>query len=307
MEKVYNFYTLSASSEPDNIRYVGVTTKTVVQRFYRHKYCAKHPEKRGLPVHKWMYSHYEKLEEIIVKQIDSCSEEQWEDRERYWIQYYKDQGFELLNISEGGSGVITKEMRSLDSISRSAKGHEKAIIALNLDGSFYKEYCSTTQASNELKIGKSAINNVLSGRSKSSKGFLWVYKSEYDPNKNYSYNKIDKGTKVYQFDIDGKLLNVYPSKKYFEKLDGWSFNGLQSAIRHKTVYHDSYWSTEDHINIDEFEPYFIYVETDSLGNIIEYYREQKEICTKYNINAGIMCNIIKYNKNLPNGNLISKL
>ena len=307
MGKVYNFYTLSASNEPDNVRYVGVTTKTVTQRFYGHKYCAKYSEKRGLPVHKWMFSHYEKQEEIIVKQIDSCSEEQWEDRERYWIQYYKDQGFELLNISKGGNGVITKEMRSLDSIQRSIKGHEKAIIALNLDGSFYKEYSSATQASEELNIGKSAINNVLSGRSKSSKGFSWVYKSEYDPKKNYSYNKIHKGTKVYQFDINGKLLNIYPSKKYFEKLEGWSFNGIQSAIKHKTVYHDCYWSTEDHIDINDFEPYFSYVETSPTGNTIGYYREQKEICLKYNINSGTMCNIIKYNKSLPNGNFISKL
>lgn len=29
MEKIYNFYVLSASSELENIRYVGVTTKTV--------------------------------------------------------------------------------------------------------------------------------------------------------------------------------------------------------------------------------------------------------------------------------------
>ena len=100
-----------------------------------------------------------------------------------------------------------------------------------------------------------------------------MYKSEYDPKKNYSYNKIHKGTKVYQFDINGKLLNIYPSKKYFEKLEGWSFNGIQSAIKHKTVYHDCYWSTEDHIDINDFEPYFSYVETSPTGNTIGYYRE----------------------------------
>lgn len=29
MEKIYSFYVLSASSDAENIRYVGVTTKTV--------------------------------------------------------------------------------------------------------------------------------------------------------------------------------------------------------------------------------------------------------------------------------------
>lgn len=30
MEKIYNFYTLSVSSDAENIRYVGVTTKSVI-------------------------------------------------------------------------------------------------------------------------------------------------------------------------------------------------------------------------------------------------------------------------------------
>ena len=41
-------------------------------------------------------------------------------------------------------------------------------------------------------------------------------------------------------------------------MEGWSFNGLQSAIRNKTLYHDSYWSETNTINLDEYEPYFYY-------------------------------------------------
>lgn len=59
MQKIYTFYTLSTKSNSNDIRYVGVTTKTIDQRMYHHKYCAKHPNKRNLPVHKWMFSHYE--------------------------------------------------------------------------------------------------------------------------------------------------------------------------------------------------------------------------------------------------------
>lgn len=29
MEKIYNFYVLSASSDAENVRYVGVTSRTV--------------------------------------------------------------------------------------------------------------------------------------------------------------------------------------------------------------------------------------------------------------------------------------
>lgn len=32
-EKIYSFYTLSSSNDEDNIRYVGVTSKTINSRF----------------------------------------------------------------------------------------------------------------------------------------------------------------------------------------------------------------------------------------------------------------------------------
>lgn len=89
-----------------------------------------HPEKRGLPVHKWMYSKYEKGLDIIVQEIDSCEEKDWQDREKYWISFYKNGG-NLLNISEGGQGVIPKDARTLSSLERSAKAHEKAITLLD--------------------------------------------------------------------------------------------------------------------------------------------------------------------------------
>ena len=109
---------------------------------YHHKYCAKHSNKRNLPVHKWMFSHYEKGDDIIITKIDECDINCWEDKEKYWIKYYKDLGFDLMNVSEGGCGVITKEMREQTSIDRSSEKHKKSIIALHKDGTFYKEFDS---------------------------------------------------------------------------------------------------------------------------------------------------------------------
>lgn len=48
----YYFYTLTADSAPDKIRYVGVTTKTLNKRMCGHKYNATHGDKRNQPVHK---------------------------------------------------------------------------------------------------------------------------------------------------------------------------------------------------------------------------------------------------------------
>lgn len=48
----YYFYTLSDDSDPENIRYVGVTTRLLKQRLYGHRYNANKKEKRAQPVHK---------------------------------------------------------------------------------------------------------------------------------------------------------------------------------------------------------------------------------------------------------------
>lgn len=260
-----------------------------------------------MPVHKWMYSHYEKGENILVKQIDTCEECEWENKEKYWIKYYRDLGFDLLNISEGGKGVVTKEMRDKSSIERSAEAHCKIIIALNKDGSFYKEYNSIKEASEEMGVPRSAIGNALNGRSKSSKGFMWVYKDEYDSNKKYTYNPKSKAIPVYEFDLDGILLNKYPSLDYFDTLKGWSMNGVKTAIKDKRIYHDKYWSTDTSIEISEYEQFFYYQELDSKGNLTELYRTQTEITRKFNLSPSNVCLRIKNNKTFPNGNVISKI
>lgn len=308
MSLIYNFYVLTTSADISNVRYVGVTTKTVQQRLYGHKYCSMHEEKRYLPVHKWMYTHYQKGEDILITQIDFCTSENWEEREKYWISHYKDLGYNLLNISEGGYGVITKEMREISSIERSRKKHEKAVIALNKDGSIYKEFESSTKAAEELNLNsKTSINNALKGRSKSAGGYLWVFKENYDSNISYTYESNKNGTTVYQFDINGLLIQKFPSKRYFDTLEGWSFNGIQTAIRDKKLYHDCYWSEYPIIEVSEYEPYFKYQELDPEGNLIAMYRSYEEISKKFNISHSKICTNVNKHKLFPNGNYISKL
>ena len=70
--KIYHFYVLKSDLDPEQIRYVGVTSTTINKRFSQHKYCATHPEKCGLPVHKWMSSVYKKGGKIIIEKIDEC-------------------------------------------------------------------------------------------------------------------------------------------------------------------------------------------------------------------------------------------
>lgn len=245
----YYFYKLYSTKNENEIRYIGVTTKTIQERFYQHRYCANNPKKRNLPVHKWMYSHYTKGYDILCSLIDECFEDEWEIREQTLIHHYKNLGHKLLNLDKGGSGIVTKEQRSKDGIQRSINAHKIPIIALNKDGSKFMEFSSQKEASEYFGLkSKSAINNVLKGRSETCKGYIWVTKENYESN-NYSIKITPRKNCIgfNQFDLQGNLMKHYTSKK--ELLGKSNSSALDKALKNQTIYRNSYWSFKDNINI----------------------------------------------------------
>lgn len=231
-----------------------------------------------MPVHKWIWSEYQKGFDIIVREIDTCSESEWETRERDLIKHYKDLGYKLMNLDKGGKGVITKEKRSKSSIQRSIEGHEIPIVALHKDGTFYKEWESSVKAARELNVTHTSVLNVLNGWSKSCQNLMFVRKSEYDPNKKYIYktNSDKRWVKVYQFDLTGKLIKTFDKITDLNKIKGFSQNGVSSAINNKKLYKDAYWSLEDHINVSEYKsPYKIKV-IDTINGEEKLFKSQEE-------------------------------
>lgn len=169
-----------------------------------------------------------------------------------------------MNLDKGGHGVITKEKRNKSSIQRSIEGHEIPIVALNMDGSFYKEFESAVKATQELgKKYHTNICNALTGWSKSAFGYIWVYKKDYDPTKQYKYTRTKLGQYLYEFDHNGTLLKRWENKTKLDKVPGYSLNGVNFAINNKTLYHDHYWSHSENINIEEFEKYYKYLLIDT--------------------------------------------
>lgn len=247
--KKFIIYKLTSSEFPEEIRYIGVTTQTLQKRFYHHKYCTKNQSKRNLPVHKWMWSVYNKGFDVIITQIDECLENLWEEKEQFYIKSFKFGGHLLLNIDKGGNGVITKEKREIDGIKRSIDSHKVAVVALYKDGNLFKEFSSQKEAAEDLNIkSKSAINNVLQGRSKTCAGYIWVTKENY-LNNNYSLDIFNKHKKIsfYQFNLEGDLLKEFNSKK--ELLGKSNSSALDKALSNQTIYRNSYWSYNNKINI----------------------------------------------------------
>jgi hypothetical protein len=95
------------------IRYIGITTCTLIQRLKQH---IKETQK-GKYSHRcnWIRSLLEKELEPIIELIEVTDFSNWQDRERFWIAYYKDDGSPLTNGTLGGEGslghVVSKECR----------------------------------------------------------------------------------------------------------------------------------------------------------------------------------------------------
>lgn len=252
MDKTYLFYALSASSKPEIVRYIGVTTKTIEKRFYQHKYCALH--KRDLPVHKWMYSHMKNGDTILCKQIGQSSGSNWEQMEKDLIAQYREGG-QLLNIDAGGKGIVTKEKRSKDSINRSIKGHFKKIALIDYFGNVVAICNSCTEASENFGISKTAIGNVLSGRSKTANNYYIITENllkspEFNPVEYVdSCNKEAKTKLVFEFNLDGTLKNIYKSKNSV----GIDKGTLNRAITNKWSFSNSFWALTRTIDVKEYK------------------------------------------------------
>jgi group I intron endonuclease len=99
----------------EEVRYIGMTTKSLEQRAKEHKKAARLGKK--YPVYDWIRRHgSDSIEVFAIEEAKG----NLEDREVYWIAYYKKSGSRLLNLTNGGSGpnghVWTKEQRQKHSL-----------------------------------------------------------------------------------------------------------------------------------------------------------------------------------------------
>ena len=226
-----------------------------------------------------MYSKYQKGLDIIVKELDSCGEEFWEEREKELIKQYG-AGGRLRNIDEGGRGVITLEKRNKSSLQRSAEGHYKKIVLFNKAGKLIEICDSCKEAIEKYGLNKTSIGNVLSGRSKTCNGYYIVtfdqYKSKDFSILEYIQSLTDKTVKrklVYQYSLEGSLIKIYNGVSEASNDLKCDRGGITRALKNKKIFRNCYWAHTNTINIQEFEKYYKY---EYQGHLFRTYREIAE-------------------------------
>jgi hypothetical protein len=191
-------YTLSDPSTGE-IRYIGKTVSSLRRRLNQHC-CKQSLSQKRYSAH-WIRGVVNRGMRPIIELLSEVPEDIWESEERFWIEQFRQWGFKLTNISEGGgSGCLgyrhTDEAKQRISILNSrpkSKGwinnaadamrsvRSIPIIQYNLDGIKIKEWSSVCYAAKSIKgtyeTVKKNITACCRGARSTAYKFKWKYKS----------------------------------------------------------------------------------------------------------------------------------
>jgi predicted GIY-YIG superfamily endonuclease len=210
--KVY-IYTLEHPVTKE-VRYIG-KTKNPKERFHNHcnRLHNEHTHKRN-----WINSLRNQGLKPKMNILDEVTESEWKYWEKFWIEQFRQWGFNLVNHTSGGDGLTTGNQTSFkkghkpwncgtakpkilkgdkgkteNSIkTQFKKGHVPwckgikrgtspkciPILQYDLQDNFIKEHLSCTHAAQELKCIPENIRRACVGLSKTAKNYKWKYKNQ---------------------------------------------------------------------------------------------------------------------------------
>jgi group I intron endonuclease len=232
METIY-IYTLT-DPITNEIRYVG-KTNNLVRRLNAH---IKRSKTNKYHSARWINSLIDKGFKPVISIIEECTEKNWEEREIYWIGYYREL-FDLTNVLDGGGHTATygrlgkpwseeqkinnRKARLGMSVNHTDEGkknrangirkycneNKKKVFQYSLDGEFIKEWDSAVDAGLELNITHSNITKVCKGERKKTGEFIW----SYDKIKVEEYKRKELKTKkpVLQLNVNNEIINEFES------------------------------------------------------------------------------------------------
>lgn len=245
----YKIYSLN-DPETNEVRYVGKTVSPLYKRLSSHY----RDKKKSYKTH-WIESLKEKKLKPIIKLIEICDENNWEEREKYWISYFRKHS-RLTNYLDGGQGQQkgykhsdeAKEKIRLAAI-KNTKGKfyegqkfsdeinekrnesiKKIIYQYTIDYKLIKKWNGIIVAANELGINKNNIRAVLTGKTVTAGGFIWTY----EENKFIkTINKKHK--KISSTNIETNEIIIFNSIKEACEILNIERKHIENSLRSKTI------------------------------------------------------------------------
>ncbi len=234
----------------NEIRYVGKTVSPLYKRLSSHYRDKKKSYKTN-----WINTLRNKGLKPLIKLIEICKSDNWEEREKHWISYYR-KVYSLTNYLDGGQGQQkgykhtdeAKEKIRLASIKNTkgkfykgqnftdetnkkrSESNKKVIYQYGSDYVLIKKWAGIIDASNELCIDKNNIRFALTGKAILAGGFVWTYTEN-------EFSKINnkRHRKIYSINIETNEKNSFNSIKEACDILNIERKHIENSLRSKTV------------------------------------------------------------------------
>jgi flagellar motor protein MotB/predicted GIY-YIG superfamily endonuclease len=102
------------------IRYIGQTRRKLEDRLHGHKYDRRDNYYKINWVKK--LERLNLLEELKIELLEECAIEELNEKEKYWIKFYKDQGNKLVNCTNGGDTNYVVNPEVIKRVSEKLRG-----------------------------------------------------------------------------------------------------------------------------------------------------------------------------------------
>jgi hypothetical protein len=198
----FYIYGLVSKNNPDDIKYIGITSKTPSNRLSNHIYEAKKNNTKTEKT-KWISSVNYEVKQIILDVVDFETAYFWE---QYWTSQFKTWGFVLTNSNNGEGGLGKRSSEFSAWLSERNKGNK-----YNLGKTHFNE---TKLKMGEKKIGKPSRRKGVEvseiTKEKQSKAKIGRV-GNANGFKHSEETKNKKRKKVLQLSINGELINEFNS------------------------------------------------------------------------------------------------
>jgi len=207
----------------DDIRYVGLTTKTIEKRYNVHMYVAAN-KKEPTHVARWIGSLLNQGLKPVAKLLQQCDNlEDLKKAEIAQIALQKSLGANLCNLTIGGDGFIgykaTEEQREKMSKSQLGKKH----------GPWSEE------VKRKLSVANKGVPFTTERRTNISNGLKGKIKNVGPQNPMYGrkFENCPNSISVAQLDLDGNVLRIFPSMTAVTSITGINNSHIGSVCKGK--------------------------------------------------------------------------
>jgi len=153
-----------------------------------------------------------------IDEVNSLDSKDWKPLECFWIEYFRQLGFNIQNKNNGGNGMDFASKETKDKISNNKLGKGiKSIFQYDLEGNFIKEWKSIRSASFKINNSKgSDITGCCKGKLKTAYGYIWRYK-EYPLESNYKHTPNGHSKPIIQYSLENKFIKEWNSATHAYK------------------------------------------------------------------------------------------